>query len=236
MQGATILLVDDQLEVLEPVRERVTVEGYDVVTARTGTEAVQRFRAADPDLVVLDLMLPQIDGLTVCRRIRSHSDVPILILSARSEETDMIAALEMGADDYLSKPYRMNELLARMRALLRRRGRLSAPRESEDELRSERITIHLRTRETRVDDRLVELTPTDFRLLSELVRRAGEVVTRDELLQAVWGYDGHDPKLVNTHIKRIRERIERDPSQPEVLLTVWGFGYKVAGLKSRPPV
>jgi DNA-binding response OmpR family regulator len=236
MAGETILLVEDQPELLEPVRCNLERDGYRVVTAADGALALDVFAAESPDLVILDVMLPRLDGLTVCRRIRSQSDVPVLILSAKGEESNVVAGLEVGGDDYVQKPFRMNELLARVRALLRRTERLgngngaAAPQQSSKSelLTAGAVSIDMGKCEVRVHGKPVALTPTEFRMMVELVRRAGQVISREELLTAVWSYDGYDDGLVNTHVKRLRARVEEDPADPKVVLTVRGFGYRLA--------
>lgn len=233
MSEEKILLVEDQPELMEPVLCRLEAEGYRVYTAADGAQALEEFNARQPDLVLLDLMLPRVDGLTVCRRIRAQSQVPILILSAKSEESNVVAGLELGADDYVPKPFRMNELLARIRALLRRteggRARESGGGNGRELLEIGQVAIDPGRCEVRVRGQVVSLTPTEYRMLAELARRGGEVATREELLSAVWGYDGYDLGLVNTHIKRLRARIEEDPAEPQIVLTVRGFGYRLAG-------
>lgn len=233
MAEEQILLVEDQLELMEPVRCRLEADGYRVVTASDGLEALERFAEHAPDLVILDLMLPRMDGLTVCRRIRARSEVPLLILSAKAEEANVVAGLEVGADDYIPKPFRVNELLARVRALLRRAERNGSSSAGgadagAEVLQAGVVSIDMGKREVRVRQRPVSLTPTEFKMLVELVRREGQVITREELLASVWSYDGYDLGLVNTHVKRLRARIEEDPANPQIILTVRGFGYRLA--------
>lgn len=236
MAEEKILLVEDQLELMEPVRIRLEAEGYRVFTAADGASALEEFAVCHPDVVVLDLMLPKMDGLTVCRKLRSQSQVPILILSAKAEESNVVAALEIGADDYVPKPFRMNEVLARIRALLRRaeggRGLPDPPEAfapAREVLSFGELSIDLRKHEVRARGQVVSLTPTEYRMLVELAKRRGEVVSREELLAAVWGYDGYDLGLVNTHVKRLRARIEENPAEPRIVVTVRGFGYRLAG-------
>jgi DNA-binding response OmpR family regulator len=226
MAGERILLVEDQAELMEPVRCNLEREGYEVFTAADGATALEEFGARNPDLVILDVMLPRVDGLTVCRRIRSESDVPVLILSAKGEESNVVAGLEVGADDYVQKPFRMNELLARVRALLRRVG--NGTQSGGEVLRVGVISIDTGKCQVMVRGQVVSLTPTEYRILIELARREGQVITREELLASVWSYDGYDVGLVNTHVKRLRTRIEEDPANPEIVLTVRGFGYRLA--------
>jgi DNA-binding response OmpR family regulator len=230
MAGEKILVVEDQLELLEPLRFRLEAEGYEVCVAADGLTALDEFEARQPDLVLLDMMLPKLDGLTVCGRLRSRSQVPILILSAKAEEANIVAALEVGADDYVPKPFRINEVVARIRALLRRAEPQDvastglAPRSP---LNVGAVTIDPGRCEVRVRGRVVPLTPTEYRMLLALAQRNGEVVSREDLLSVVWGYQGYDVGLVNTHVKRLRGRIEQDPAVPRILLTVRGFGYRL---------
>lgn len=229
MPSELILVVEDNPTIRVPLAKRLAAEGYGVVTAGDGVEALEQFQARQPDLVILDLMLPRKDGITVCREIRGLSRVPILILSARSEEENVVAGLEVGADDYVVKPFRLNELLARVKAQLRRGELGASPEEGADRvLRAGPLELDLGGCIARVGKREVTLTPIELRLLAELIRRRGEVLSRQELLQAVWRYDGYDPNLINTHVKRLRERIEENPSEPRVIQTVRGFGYRIA--------
>lgn len=231
MADVTILLVDDQPEILEPVKRRLEAEGYQVLAAFDGEEAVEVFGANQPALIVLDMMMPKLDGLGVCRRIRQHSDVPILMLSARSEESDIVVGLELGADDYLTKPFRVNELIARIRALLRRKPPVTPPEPEaavSEVLLAGKITLDPVRCEVQVSGRQVALTPLEFRLLTELMKNPGQVLSREVILQTVWGYEGYDLGLVNTHIKRLRAKVEDDPAAPEIIQTVRGFGYKIA--------
>jgi DNA-binding response OmpR family regulator len=228
MAGQRILLVDDQAEVREPIRIRLESEGYVVAVAGDGAQALELYQQLQPDLVILDVMLPVQDGFTVCRQIRSQSQVPILILSGKAEETDIIVGLELGADDYLPKPFRLNELLARVRAHLRR-----APHPAEEHvgadglLHGREIVLNPASRQVTLRGAPLPVTPLEFRVLEELLRAAGTPVARETLLQRVWGYEGYDVGIVNTLVKRLRMKIERDPANPEVLVTVRGFGYMI---------
>lgn len=229
MSGQRILLVDDQHEVREPIRIRLESEGYVVIVAADGAQALELCQQTQPDLVILDVMLPVQDGFTVCRQIRSHSQVPILILSGKAEETDIIVGLELGADDYLPKPFRLNELLARVRAHLRRAPQLvEAPAETDGVLRGREIVLNPANHQVTLRGAPLSVTPLEFRVLEELLRAAGTPVPRETLLQRVWGYDGYDVGIVNTLVKRLRGKIERDPAHPELLVTVRGFGYMIA--------
>ena len=226
-----ILLVDDSSTVLETVRAKLEAEGFTVATAANGLEALERFSTFQPDLVVLDWMMPLMDGRSTCMRLRALSDVPIIMLSARSEETDIVVGLELGADDYVCKPVKLNELTARVRAVLRRRLPAQAPPtqgSGGQVLAAGPLKLDARTCLAKVGERCVSLTPIEFKLLAELMKRPGEVLSREDLLRTVWQYDGHDLGLVCTHVKRLRAKIETEPSRPEIVRTVRGFGYMVA--------
>ncbi len=221
-----ILIVEDEPSLLETLALNLRAGGYDVVTASDGASALEVARAASPDLVILDLMLPELDGLTVCRSLRQASDVPILILTARTGELDKIIGLESGADDYLTKPFSLGELQARIRALLRRAG----PRRLGDELRAGDLTLNLVSRRAFLGDRELVLSPKEFSLLAELVRHQGAVLSRDLLLTRVWGYDYYgDSRTVDVHVRWLREKIEPNPSQPTRITTVRGIGYRFEG-------
>lgn len=221
-----VLLVDDDHRIRRALTLALVDEGFEVLAAASGGEALTVVAAADPDLVLLDLMLPGMDGLTVCRRLRAGGDLPIIIITARADTADVIDGLEAGADDYVTKPLVAGELAARIRALLRRRRPTAAHPSrltvGEIEIRPEEGIV-LRAGEE------VHLTRTEFRLLAELAGATGRVVTREELLQRVWGYDYlGDTRLLDVHVRRLRRKIEPDPDAPTVVLTVRGAGYKVA--------
>ena len=221
-----ILLVDDEPTLLDTLALNLRASGYEVVTARDGAAALEVARAEAPDLVVLDLMMPEIDGLTVCRSLRQVSDTPILILTARTGEVDKIIGLEIGADDYMTKPFSLDELQARLRALLRRAG----PRPVRDEIRSGDLTLNLVSRRAYVGDRELVLSPKEFSLLAELMRHQGAVLSRDLLLTRVWGYDFFgDSRTVDVHVRWLREKIEENASQPTRITTVRGIGYRFEG-------
>ncbi len=221
-----ILLVDDEPTLLETLAFNLRSSGYDVVTAADGVTALDVARAEAPQLVILDLMLPELDGLTVCRSLRQVSDIPILVLTARTGELDKIVGLESGADDYMTKPFSLGELQARIRALLRRAG----SRQSSDEIRSGDLLLNLVSRRAHLGERELVLSPKEFSLLAELMRHQGAVLSRDLLLTRVWGYDFYgDARTVDVHVRWLREKIEENPSQPARISTVRGIGYRFEG-------
>jgi DNA-binding response OmpR family regulator len=221
-----ILLVDDEPTLLETLAFNLRNSGFDVLTAGDGMSALEQARAAAPDLVVLDLMLPELDGLTVCRSLRQVSDVPILVLTARTGELDKIVGLESGADDYMTKPFSLGELQARIRALLRRAG----PRGAGDEIRSQDLLLNLVSRRAYLNDRELVLSPKEFSLLAELMRHQGAVLSRDLLLTRIWGYDFYgDSRTVDVHVRWLREKIEANASEPTRIVTVRGIGYRFEG-------
>jgi DNA-binding response OmpR family regulator len=223
-----ILVVDDEQIVTEVVGRYLVREGYTVRTAADGETALRLAREEPPDLVVLDLMLPKIDGLEVCRRLRAESAIPIIMLTAKGEETDKIVGLTLGADDYLVKPFSPRELVARVQAVLRRaQSPAASAQHGRGAIRFAGLTIDPRTRSVEVRGRTVELTPKEFDLLSFLTSSPGQVFTRDQLLDQVWDYHyGGDASTVTVHIRRLREKIEEYPMRPRFVKTVWGVGYK----------
>jgi DNA-binding response OmpR family regulator len=222
----TILIVDDEAIVREVVSQYLTQDGFTVETAADGNEAMARFATARPDLVLLDLMLPGIDGLEVCRRIRTQSNVPIIMVTAKSDEVDTIIGLSVGADDYISKPFSPRELAARVKAVLRRAS-APPPMVEGDPLHFGSLTIRPDRRQVSIGDRAVELTAREFDLLEFLARHPGQVFTRDDLLDKVWDWSyASDGGTVTVHIRRLRQKIESDPERPRYVKTVWGVGYK----------
>lgn len=224
----TLLLVEDEPSIAEGLTISLEAEGYRVEWVDNGTDAVRQWERVRPDLVLLDLMLPGVGGMDVCRTIRSRSDVPIIMVTAKDEEVDRVLGLELGADDYLTKPFSSRELVARIKAVLRRAPILDvmdvdAPAEAAG-VRIDRVR-----HEVRVDGDLVQLPPKEFDLLAELVENAGRVLSRDHLIAAVWGADYvGDTKTLDVHIRRLRTRVEVDPADPLRVLTVRGVGYKFA--------
>jgi two-component system response regulator MtrA len=224
---ARILLVEDDSSIREVTALGLRAAGFEVLTAADGAEGVDRWRSERPDLVLLDVMLPRLDGLEVCRQIRRESTVPIVMLTARGDTIDVVVGLETGADDYVTKPFEMPELVARLRAALRRRGRDTATEPQILVLGSLRIDVDGRT--VSRDGGEIALTRTEFDLLVELAQRPGQVLTREVLLDRIWGYDFlGDSRLVDVAMGRLRAKVETDPAAPELLLTVRGAGYKAA--------
>lgn len=219
----SILIVEDDDTVRDTLALNLRAEGHEVFTAADGEDGLRQARERAPDLVVLDVMLPELDGLTVCRVLRRESQVPIILLTARGTETDKIIGLETGADDYIVKPFSLGEFLARVRAALRR-GRAAAPKNT---LESQDLRLDLIARRAFIGDQELQLAPREFELLSTLMRNKGAVLTRDLLLASVWGdnYVG-DERTVDVHIRWLRQKIESDPSDPQRIITVRGVGYR----------
>ncbi len=226
---ARILIVEDEAPLAESVRYGLEREGYAVTVAPDGRSALDRFRSETPALVILDLMLPELSGLDVCRTIRAESDVPIIIVTAKDSEADKVAGLELGADDYVTKPFSVRELISRVRANLRRTGAAATrPAASEEEiLRGGDVEMDVARHEVRVRGEAVAFPPKEFELLEAFLRRKGRLLTREFLIEGVWGpgYVG-DTKTLDVHVKRLRRKIERVPHRPAHLVTVRGLGYK----------
>ncbi|MFA9446694.1 MtrAB system response regulator MtrA [Egicoccus sp. AB-alg6-2] len=223
---ARILVVEDDASIRELTERGLRNAGFEVLTAATGDEGLARFRADRPDAVVLDVMLPGMDGLEVCKAIRGASAVPVVMLTARSDTLDVVVGLESGADDYVTKPFEMAELVARVRASLRR---ASGGDRSDDVLKVGDVRIDVAAHTVARGQERIELTPTEFRLLAELARHAGNVLSREQLLELVWGYDYlGDSRLVDATIQRLRAKIEAQPSHPHLIETVRGVGYRAA--------
>lgn len=226
MPEKTICVIEDEPSIAEVVTLYLRRAGYQVQTINDGQKALDLFEKRLPDLVILDLMLPTVDGYTLTRWLRQRSDVPIIMLTSRREEIDRINGLEMGADDYVVKPFSPQELVSRVRAVLRRGGAEKSP-ESERPLEFEHLAIDPLSRAVAVDGAPVELTAKEFDLLHLFARHPRQVFSRDHLLERVWGVSEYiDPGTVTVHVRRLREKIETDASNPRHLLTVWGVGYK----------
>ena len=220
-----ILVVDDEKLLVKGIKFNLENDGYEVVTGADGIDAVELAAAGDIDLIVLDLMMPRMDGLEACTKIREFSDVPIIMLTAKSEDMDKLMGFEHGADDYLTKPFNILELKARIRALLRRTGS-SGKQQQADVLACDHISIDRSARNAYNDGRLVDLTQKEFDLIELLMRNPNRVYSREALLDAIWGYDNSsDIRTVDVHIRRLREKLERTPASPEHIMTKWGVGY-----------
>ncbi len=231
MTGNKILIVEDDPNLLSALKYNLKKEGYSVITAVDGAEAVETARREKPELIVLDVMLPQLSGFEVCRILRQEMDTPILMLTARVDETDKIVGLEIGADDYMTKPFSMRELIARIRAMLRRASMAQPPAAEEKTLlQVDDLEIDPARHQARLRGATLELTPREFGLLAFLARHRGFVFNREQLLEKVWGYDyAGDTRTVDVHIRWLRQKIESDPRNPRLLITIRGTGYKMEG-------
>jgi two-component system, OmpR family, alkaline phosphatase synthesis response regulator PhoP len=220
-----ILVVDDESTLLSTVRAYLEQEGYLVQTAQNGRLALHIFRDFQPDLIVLDIMLPEIDGLEVLRQLRQSSDVYVIMLTAKVDETDKIIGLSMGADDYVTKPFSPRELMARIKAALRRIG--SGATVQTTELVSRQLRLDVDGRLAWKQGKPLDLTPIEFELLHAFMRNHGRALSRDQLIEQVWGYDYYgDDRVVDVHIGRLRKKIEDDPAHPTLIATAWGAGYR----------
>ncbi|MPV48875.1 MULTISPECIES: MtrAB system response regulator MtrA [unclassified Pseudactinotalea] len=220
--SARVLVVDDDAALSEMIGIVLESEGFEAVFSADGTSAMEAFRASGPDLVLLDLMLPGIDGIEVCRRIRAESGVPVIMLTAKSDTADVVVGLEAGADDYIPKPFKPRELVARVRARLRRHDEDEVEKLAVGDLAID-VVGHRVTRGNEV----ISLTPLEFDLLVALARKPWQVFSREVLLEQVWGYRHQaDTRLVNVHVQRLRAKVERDPENPEIVVTVRGVGYR----------
>ena len=225
--SSTILLVDDEDSIQKLLAYPLEREGYRVLQARDGEEALERFASERVDLVVLDIMLPKLDGLEVCKRLRAESEVPIIMLTARDDELDKVLGLELGADDYITKPFSIREFRSRVRALLRRAAVSRHVDEDGELISAEGLTIDLARRLIEVGGRRVQLTYVEYELLRILASHPGRVYSRRMLLEALWGgADYREPRTIDVHVRHLREKLERDPGVPEYILTVRGVGYR----------
>ena len=224
MSPLHVLVVDDEDKIRQVIGIYLTNEGYQVGEAKDGEEALRKFRAEAWDLIVLDVMMPKLDGVTVCQEIRKVSKVPIIMLTAKNDEVDRILGLEFGADDYMGKPFSPRELVARIKAVLRRTG--AGEKKEEHLLKLPGMSIDLISREVLVKEKPITLTPKEFDLLALLARSTGRSYSREQLLEEVWGFDYYgDVRTVDTHINRLRDKLRADGA-PSYIKTVWGVGYK----------
>ena len=232
-----ILIVEDEISLQETLAYNLKKQGYEVVIAGDGPSAIEVVRSSKPDLILLDIMLPGMDGFEVCRKLRSEVSTPVLMLTARDDEIDRVVGLEVGADDYLTKPFSMRELIARVKAMLRRvkiiRDEINLINSGTDQrsfFEFDKIKIDLGRRELRVDNKIVNLKPKEFELLIYLIRHKNQVLSRDQILESVWGWEYiGDSRTVDVHVRWIREKIEEDPSNPKRIITARGAGYRFEG-------
>ena len=230
---AKILVVDDEAVLVKGIRFNLQQEGYQVETGSDGEQAVELAREGSFDLIILDLMMPKIDGLQACMRIREFSDVPIIMLTAKGEDSDKLMGFACGADDYVTKPFNILELKARVRALLRRTAAAAAKQQEAGDLTVGHIRLDPAERSAWKDGAQVELTAKEFDLMELLMRNPGRVYSRENLLNVVWGYEYvGDYRTVDVHIRRLREKLELDPANPEYIRTKWGVGYYLSSQKS----
>jgi DNA-binding response OmpR family regulator len=225
--SARILLVDDEQSIQTLLSYPLRKDGYHVTSALDGSEALRRFEEGRFDLVILDLMLPQLNGVEVCRQLRSRSQVPIIMLTAKGSETDKVAGLEVGADDYITKPFSMREFRSRVKAALRRSRMAAGIQDDGGSIEGGDLTIDFDRRMVTLAGEEVKVTYVEFEILGALARSPGRVLTRETLLEHVWGdSDYRDPRTVDVHIRHLREKLEQDPKEPEYLFTVRGVGYR----------
>lgn len=228
-----ILVVDDEERMVRFIRLNLEYDGFQVIEAFNGTQAIKKIRSNLPDLILLDIMLPDVDGFEVLRMIREISTVPVIMLTAKGEEDDRVRGLEMGADDYITKPFSPRELVSRVRAVLRRTEMVGGSTHGLIEV-DDRLKIDFDRREVWVEGELVKLRPTEYRLLYHLVRNAGWVVTHDQLLAKVWGYEYRDePHYVRLYINYLRKKLEKDPANPQYILTERGVGYRFVDFRRK---
>lgn len=231
MADSRILVVEDDPNLLDTLKYNLIKDGYKVITAADGARALEIARIEKPELIILDLMLPQLNGFEVCRILRKEMTVPIIMLTARTDEVDKIVGLEIGADDYMTKPFSMRELLARVHAMLRRADiHRQQPQAEPESIKIGDLEININRHQTCYRNSPLELTPKEFDLLAFLARNRGFVFSREQLLEKVWGYDfAGNTRTVDVHIRWLRQKIEADPTRPELILTVRGTGYKLEG-------
>ena len=222
-----ILVVDDEALLVKGIRFNLQNDGYEVITGCDGVEAVELAKIQNPDLIVLDVMMPRLDGLQACSKIREFSDVPIILLTAKADDMDKLLGFDQGADDYLTKPFNILELKARIRAMLRRSGSVTAARETpKNELLGGSIRLDLDARHAYRGDELADLTAKEFDVIEHLMRNPNRVFSRENLPNTIWAYEYRsDIRTVDVHIRRLREKLEADPAQPKHIMTKWGVGY-----------
>jgi len=227
MSYAKILIVEDEKEISNLVKDYLTASNYDVIVANDGEEGIQKFRTENPDMAILDIMLPKIDGFEVCRTIRQESRIPIMMLSARKEDTDKILGLGLGADDYITKPFSPRELIARVQSHLRRYSELSEPTESSDSLVVGDLEIDPKAYIVKVRGEEIPFSVKEFEILHYLALNMNQALSREKIFESIWGFNEYgDINTVTVHVRKIREKIEEDPSTPKYIETIWGIGYK----------
>lgn len=231
MNKPVALVVDDESNILRFVRANLRASGFEIASATTGPEALTQFEASNPDIIILDIMLPEMDGLEVCRRIRQVSDVPIIMITAKGDMQDAVEGLNAGADDYVPKPFAVEELLARVNAVLRRtKNSLTQP--STDKIKLGNLVIDLGQRQVTINEEAAHLTPTEFKLLTYMANKADKVLPHEELLEAIWGTEYSDcTHYLRVSIGRLRQKIESDPGNPEYIVTCSGVGYMIRNVK-----
>ncbi|MEK3780333.1 winged helix-turn-helix domain-containing protein [Paenibacillus sp. FSL R5-0810] len=230
MQLDRIMIVEDEKEIADLLKDYLVEEHFEVIVASDGLEAVRLFRETRPQLMILDIMLPHLNGIEVCRTIRSESSIPIIMLSAKKSDVDKILGLGIGADDYVVKPFSPGEVIARVRAQLRRVNQLPSPMPPSDIIRHKDLELDLKAYEVSVRNQPVQCSAKEFEVLRFLALHPNQVLTREQIFQNVWGFEERgDLNTVTVHIKKIREKIERDPANPTLIKTVWGVGYKLDG-------
>ena len=229
MSEQVVLVIEDEENLLKAIKYNLEKDGYKVQSAMDGEQGLELARQMEPSFIILDIMLPKMDGIEVCRILRRESNVPILMLTAKSEEIDRVVGLELGADDYVTKPFSMRELMARIKAILRRYS-LSAndkAKESGKVLKAGKLEVNISKHVVTLDGKLLELKPREFDLLALLVENAGRALTRDQILENIWGQDYYgDTRTVDVHIRWLREKIEGDPGSPKQIITIRGVGYR----------
>jgi len=225
-----ILIVEDEKEIAELLKDYLVEEHFEVIIASDGREAIHLYREYRPQLMILDIMLPKLDGMEVCRTIRSESSIPIIMLSAKKSDVDKIVGLGIGADDYVVKPFSPGEIIARVKAQLRRANQLSSPAEKSEFVRYQDLELNIKAYEVTVRNQPVPFSAKEFEVLRFFALHPNQVLTREQIFQHVWGLGEHgDLNTVTVHIKKIREKIEVDPANPTMIKTVWGVGYKLDG-------